>query len=79
MQHYLKNFLECGFKSLREEYEGFLVYRNQICRLQVGEKVIAEGILRGVNEEGELEFHHGENLKSYSIGEISLKAVDNFS
>ena len=79
MQLYLKNFLESGFKPLREEYEGFLVYRNQICRLQVGEKVIAEGVLRGVNEEGELEFHHGENLKSYSIGEISLKAVDNFS
>ena len=77
MQLYLKNFFERGFKPIRQEYEEFLIYRNQLCRLQIGEKFIAEGVLRGVNEEGELEFHEKEGLRSYGIGEVSLKPVDN--
>ncbi len=76
MRSYLDKFLERGFKPMKEKYEEFLVYRDQVCRLQVRGRVVAEGIVRGVNDKGELEVYENEGLRSYNVGEISLRPAD---
>ena len=76
MRLYIAQYLEKGFKPLKEQYEELMVYREKFCRLQVGEKIVAEGILKGVNERGELEFCDKGSLRTYRIGEISLRPVD---
>jgi Biotin-(acetyl-CoA carboxylase) ligase len=76
MRSYLEKFLKQGFNPMVASYSQFLAYRNRFCCLQVGEKVLAEGILEGVNEKGELLLRSGRGLSSYGVGEISLRPGD---
>lgn len=78
MRFYIAQYLEKGFKPLKEQYEEFIAYREKFCRLQLGEKFVAEGILNGVNERGELELFDKDGLRTYRVGEISLRPADDF-
>ena len=72
---YLQEYFNKGFDAIKLPYEKKLAFRGKLCKLVSGGKILDEGTLLGINSLGEIEIESGNLVKSYSIGEVSVKRV----
>ena len=72
---YIQEYFNEGFDAIKQAYEKKLAFRGKLCELVSGGKILDEGILLGINSLGEIEIENGNLVKSYSIGQVSLKRL----
>ena len=75
MKLYIQEYFNEGFDAIKQAYERKLAFRGKLCELVSGGKILDEGTLLGINSLGEIEIESGNLVKSYSIGEVSLKRL----
>ena len=69
----ITRFLTVGFAPFLSRYESLLAYRDEYCYLLVGNRILCEGILLGVNMIGELRIRTKDGTKTFGAGEVSLR------
>lgn len=62
-----------GFKSLRAEWESCHRYQDRSVRMLLPDGTSADGVVRGVTEEGALRVETAQGLQVFNAGEISLR------
>ena len=72
---YIQEYFNNGFDAIKLPYEKKLAFRGKLCELVSGGKILVEGTLLGINSLGEIEIKSGNLVKSYSIGEVSVKRL----
>ena len=72
---YTQEYFNEGFDAIKWSYEKKLAFRGKLCELVSGGEILDEGILLGINSLGEIEIKNGNLVKSYSIGEVSVKRL----
>ena len=75
LKFYLQEYFSKGFDAIKLPYEKKLAFRGKLCKLVSGGEILDEGTLLGINPLGEIEIKSGNLVKSYSIGEVSVKRV----
>lgn len=73
LQQALLTYSETGFKPYAQRWQNFDLFHHQAVRL-ITENEEFEGISLGINENGELILQQGEIIRSFGIGEISLRS-----
>jgi BirA family biotin operon repressor/biotin-[acetyl-CoA-carboxylase] ligase len=68
-----QGFLNTGFSPMREAFDRLHWYHDQSCTLLMGEQRIAGHVL-GVTESGELVLEVDGQARTFSAGEVSLRA-----
>lgn len=60
-----------------QAWEGLLAFRDQPVRLQIEDQILAEGVIRGLEDDGSLRVEKESGMEeSYPVGEIHLRPVD---
>lgn len=72
LQKNLKIYPLVGFSHYLERWLAVDLFRNQAVKL-VTENAEIHGISQGINEKGELLLKKGEQVRSFGIGEVSLR------
>lgn len=74
LQNALTTYPQTAFEPYAERWQQFDIFRNQAVRL-ITENEEIHGISLGINEDGELILQQGEIIRSFAIGEISLRSA----
>lgn len=73
---YYTQWLESGFASCKAEYEALLAYRNCRATMEtITGGALVEGIIRGVDEEGNLLLETQQGLVPAASGEVHITAL----
>lgn len=66
------DFEKYGFKYFKEDFEKLSLLNNQNCLVKINGKNI-KGVVKGINQRGELIFYEEGNLHTLRSGEVSIK------
>lgn len=69
----LVRFERDGFGPWRERWESIDAFRDALVVLKIGERAVAAGRARGVDETGAIALDTGDGLRYFNGGEISLR------
>jgi BirA family biotin operon repressor/biotin-[acetyl-CoA-carboxylase] ligase len=72
----LRQFVQDGFASLRNEWEQYHIHQNRPVQLHMPDNSTVSGVARGVNDSGELCLETARGIRNFSSGEVGVRLRD---